>query len=99
MGCGAKLAEVGGRARLRGRLLWYCVHMGFAMERWISLNFLFLSCRLYEEEEMSSGNITGMEDVVNLLHNKVFGGLAVVTGMFLLLSFNYSGSDMVLSNS
>ena len=48
---------------------------------------------------MSSGCRIGMEDAVDLLRNKVFGGLAVVTGMFLLLSLNYSGSDMVLSNS
>ena len=45
---------------------------------------------------MSSGIRIGMEDVVDLLRNKVFGGLAAVTGI--LLSLNYWGSDMVLSD-
>lgn len=46
-----------------------------------------LSCRLQEEEGMSSGSRVGMEDVVDLLRNKVFGGLAAVTGtLFTLVS-------------
>lgn len=45
---------------------------------------------------MSSGSRIGMEDAVDLLRNKVFGGLVAVTGI--LLSLNYSGSNNVLSD-